>query len=146
MFPQHHARGVLLLVIAMGFWAMFAETAWGAEERDQWEQKDYDIGYKQATEYFIALYNAFGAHYRTEAILKACGHQAEANALSAKVSNAAKSRIDAMVTADIDKRILRSPVAIIGAATGAATMLSGYSLGYQEGLAMATTESCSILV
>jgi hypothetical protein len=135
MFPQQHTRGVLLLVLAMGFSAI-AGTAWGAEETDQREQKEYDIGIKQAKQYFMALYTALGTHYRTKAILKACGHQAEANAIHVRGNNAAKSRIDAMVTADIDKKILRSPIAIFVAAEGATSMLIGYALGYEEGLAM----------
>jgi hypothetical protein len=128
------AATVLLLVLAMGFSGVFLRNAWGAEERDH--QKEFGIGNEQATGYFMALYTAFGAHYRTKAILKECGHQAEADALNARLKDAAKSRIDAMVTADIDKRILRSPTAIFVAAEGATTMLVGYSLGYEEGLAM----------
>jgi hypothetical protein len=124
---------VLLLVLAMGFSVMFLGTAWGAEEGSQ---EEYAVGNEQATRYFMALYTALGSHYRTVAILKACGHQAEANALLARLKNAVTRGIDEMITADVDNRIVRSKTAGFVGQTGGTKMLVGYSLGYQEGLAM----------
>ena len=113
-------------------------TVRGAEDKSQ---EEYALGRKQGTSYFAALYTTFGMHYRTAAILEACGHQAEAKTLRARVDNAVTRRLSDMMVADVDNRIVRSITFGLVAQASATSMVPGYSLGYQEGLAMATTES-----
>jgi hypothetical protein len=87
--------------------------------------------------YFFKLYSNFGDRVRVAEVARACGDTVEAEALVDQLKEARKVVLNRLLEADINTGKVKSMAAVVLVHEAASSMMTGYALGYGEGMKVA---------